>query len=791
MSESPSQEILRHALRLHQAGRLPEAESLYRQVPSSHPQHADALRLLGLIARQRGQLDAAIDLFQKAIALKPNFPEAHDNLAKTFHEKGQLLESVLAYRQLIALKPDHAEAHNNLGNALSDLGQDDQAIAAYRQAILLNPQFAEAFANLANALNRQGNLDESIAAYRRAVALRPNLAAAHNNLGIVLKAKLQFQDAIAAYRQAISLKPNFAEAHNNLGTALATLGRLDDAIAAYQHAISLRPDYAEAFNNLANAFTNKAQFDQAITTCRQAIALRRNFPEAYVNLGIALRDNKMRDQAIAAFRQAISLDPSYFPALLYLGAALSDAGQPDEAVSAYRQAITLSPDFAEAHNNLGNALKDQRQMDQAIAAFRKAVALKPADADLHSNLVFNLHYHPSYDAPSIAAELAEWNRRHAQPLRKFILVHSNSPDPARPLRIGYVSPHFTNHVNGLIFLPILRQHDRHQFHITCYSHVTQPDETTAQIKQHVDQWRDIAALNDDQAAAQIHQDQIDILIDLTMHSADRRLLIFARKPAPVQANWLAYPGSSGLETIDYRLSDPHLDPPGLFDSIYSEKTVRLPTSYLCYPPPTAHAPAISPLPALTTGHITFASLNNFCKISDETLREWSLVMTATPNSTLLVLAPPGSARDDFLTKMQTNGISPPRIEFVPSQPRQRFLELFNRTDISLDTLPYNGHTTSLDSLWMGVPVITLHRLHSRRPRRLVPPLQSRPDRISRPFLRRIRPNRHQPRDRFAAAPGTKKQFAQRMEQSPLMDVPRFTRNLEATFRQMWKQWCER
>ncbi|MGD0768548.1 MAG: tetratricopeptide repeat protein, partial [Tepidisphaeraceae bacterium] len=450
------QQQLESGVSHHQAGRLAEAERIYRQILAQQPDHADALRLLGVLAGQAGQVDAGMELIRRAIRLKPDLAVAHSNLGNALKDKGQLDEAIASYREAIRLKPDFVEAHNNLGNALRNKGQLDEAIACYRQAIRTKPGYAVAYSNLGIALVDSGQLGEAIASHRQAIRFKPDSAEVHVNLGNALRANGHLDEASASYRQAIRLKPDYALAHSNLGNALKDKGQLDEAIAAYQQAIRLKPDYAEAHSNLGNA--------------------------------------------------------------------LMDAGRLDEAIASHRQAIRLKPDFAEAHFNLGNELKDVGQLDEAIACYRQAIRLKPDDARVHGNLVFGLHYHPGYDGRMIREELRRWNRQHAEPLKKFIQPHSNNRDPARRLRIGYVSPDLRDHVVGQNLLPLLREHDHGQMEIVCYGNVLQPDAITDQLRRHADVWRNIVRLSDSQVADLIRQEQIDILVDLSLHTLNNRLL---------------------------------------------------------------------------------------------------------------------------------------------------------------------------------------------------------------------------------------------------------------------------
>jgi predicted O-linked N-acetylglucosamine transferase (SPINDLY family) len=754
MTQTTIDQSIQIALQHHQAGRLAEAQRIYRQILTRQPDHADTLHLLGVLAGQAGRLEEALDLIRRAIAICST----------------------------------NARYHSNLGKTLEDSGQPDQAIAAYRQAIQIKPDYAEAYYNLGIVLQSKGQLDEAIASHRQAVRLKPDLAVAHSNLGNALKDKGQLDEAIACHRQALRLEPGYAEAHNNLGNALKDLGQLDEAVASYQQAIRLKPDFAGAYCNLGIVLHGKGQLDEAIAAYRQAIRIEPGYAEAHSNLGITLADVGQLDEAIAAYRQAIRLKPDLAGAHYNLGIARQGKGQLDEAVVSYCQAIRLKPDYAEAHCNLGNALKDMGQLDAAIASYRQAIRLNPDGARVHGNLVFTFQYHPGYDGGMIHEELCRWNRRHAEPLKKFIRPPTNDRNPERRLRIGYVSADFREHAVGQNLLPLLRQHDHRQMEIFCYSNVVRPDGLTGQFRRYADVWRSIVGLSDSQAVDLIRQDRIDVLVDLALHTGNNRLLVFAHKPAPVQATFAGYPGSTGLDTIDYRLTDPYLDPPGLNDRFYSETSIRLPETFWCCDPQVPEL-AVNPLPAQTDGHVTFGCLNSFCKVNEPVLRLWARVLKTVDRSRLMMLCPEGSHRQPLLNLLQREGISPDHIELIAHRPRLQYLELFHRIDVGLDTFPYNGHTTSLDSFWMGVPVITLvgQTVVGRAGLSQLTNL-GLPELIARTPEQyvRIAANLAEDLPRLAELRRT---LRGRMEASPLMDAPRFARNIEAAYRQMWRDWC--
>ncbi len=815
-------ETLAIALQHHQAGRLPAAEQCYRRILAAEPNHADAWHLLGIIAYQvgkhelaveyigraigsrgtvaafhnnlgnalqgQGKLVDAVACYHRAVQLKPDYVEAHNNLGTALRAQGMLDDAAACYRRALELNPDHAEAHNNLGTALSDQGKPDDAVDCYRRAVQLKPNFAEAHNNLGTALQGQGKLDEAAACYRRALELKPQFADAYNHLGTVLNDQGKLDEAAACYRRALELKPDSAEAHNNLGNAGKCHGKLDEAVACYRRALVLKPDYAKARNNLGAALQGQGKLPEAVACHLRALELKADDAEALNNLGAALKGQGKLDTAVACYRRALALKPDDAETHNNLGAALQGQGKLDEAVACYRRALELKPDSAEAHNNLGTAFQAQGKLDETVACCRRALELKPDSAEIHSNLVYALNFCPGYDALAIREEHRRWNQRHAQPLAKFIKPHANERCPDRRLRIGYVSPDFRDHVVGLNLLPLFRQHDRRRFEVFCYSQVLRPDAVTNRFQGYAGVWRNAVGWTDEALARRIGEDRIDILVDLTLHMARNRLLVFARKPAPVQVTFAGYPGTTGLEAIDYRLTDLHLDPPGFSDGRYAEESIRLPETFWCYDPLSGE-PAVNFLPALEKGFLTFGCLNNFCKINAFVLKLWAGVLKAVEHSQLMILAAEGAHRQRTLDFLSQEGITPDRVNFVARQPRRRYLELYHRLDIGLDTVPYNGHTTSLDSFWMGVPVITIvgetvvgrAGLSQLRNLGLSELIADTPEQFVRiaaelagdlPRLTRLRAT-----------------LRERIERSPLMDAPRFARNIEAAYRTMWRRWC--
>ncbi|MGD1278627.1 MAG: tetratricopeptide repeat protein [Tepidisphaeraceae bacterium] len=651
-----TEHLLDAARQHHQAGRLPEAESLYQQVLDAQPDHAEALQLLGMLHYQAGRFDAAAEMLCRA---------ANAN-------------------------PASAECRFNLALALLALGRWDDAIAALRDALSIRPSYPQAYNSLGTALQAKGQLTEAVEAYRQAVALNPDTAGFWSNLGIALHGQGNSQEAVAALRQALKLKPDYAEAYNNLGRALVGVGRIGEALAACQQALQFRPEFPEAMNNLANA--------------------------------------------------------------------LRDTGRINHAISTYRKAISLAPD----------------------------------DASVRGNLIYAMHFIPG-DPAAVFQEHLNWNRIHAQPLAGQILQHRNDAAPDRRLKIGYVSPDFRQHSVGFFLLNLLANHDPAAVEVFCYSDAARPDAATARFQQSAHRWKPVVGVADAQLAQIIIQDQIDILVDLAGHTAGNRLLVFARKPAPIQVSYCGYPDTTGLATMDYRFTDAYADPPGATEQYHSEQLVRLPRCFLCYAPP-ADGPEVGPVPATAAGRITFGSFNSISKLSDATVAMWSQVLSAVPNSRLMIKGQgltDAPVRQQVLERFAAHGIAADRLELHSSiASLAGHLELYHQIDIALDTYPYHGTTTSCEAMWMGVPVVTLAgKTHASRVGVSLLSNVGLEQLIAQTPEQYVQIAADLAKD-LAALSVLRSALRSRLAASPLLDGSGLAREVEAAYRVMWKQWCE-
>ena len=445
-----------------------------------------------------------------------------------------------------------------------------------------------------------------------------------------------------------------------------------------------------------------------------------------------------------------------------------------------------------AYNNLGNVLLDRGQLNEAEIYFRRALQIKPDYSIAYSNLLFNMNYNSRHNPQDIFSEHLLFAKKFAEPLSSAISPHTNEREPNRRLRIGYCSPDFRRHPVAYFIEPVLVAHNREHFEVFCYSDSLSSDEVTRRIQEHTDQWQSIVGISDEKVAELIQKDNIDILIDLAGHTAKNRILLFARKPAPIQVSWIGYLATTGLSTIDYKIVDNYTDPIGKTEQFYTETLIRLPESFLCYLPD-RDSPEVGPLPALSTGHITFGSFNNFSKVTPEVFTLWARVLNELPESRLILKGK--SFSDETTCQYAINmfterGISAERITLQSWDPSPKHLESYNLVDIGLDTFPFNGATTTCEALWMGVPVITLAgtAYHSRAGISLLSNI-GLPELVAKTHDEYIGIAINLASD-IEKLQLLRKSLRDRMSHSPLTDAKRFTANLEMCYRKMWENWCK-
>jgi predicted O-linked N-acetylglucosamine transferase (SPINDLY family) len=596
------------------------------------------------------------------------------SLALQKHSAGRLDEAGQLYQQVLLSDPGHPVALQYLGVIAHQLGKNDTAIDLITQALTIKPDYAEA----------------------------------HGNMGVALNAMGRFQDAVASYRKAIEGNPSHVEAHYNLGIVFHKLGQLDEAIASYIKALELKPDHVEARGNLGNVLKDVGKFAEAIACYRQVIIFRPDKAEYHNNLGIALNEMDNWTDAAISLKKAIALKPDYAQAYSNLGNVLANYGSLNDAISSFEKALSIDPLLAEAHNNLGTVFKDIGRLDEAYDHCNRALTLSPDSTKIHSNMLLSALYSPAQSVKSLYDLHCQWGSLKESSATRVIPTAVRAIKGERRLKIGYVSPDLRRHSVSYFLEPILANHDPQVFTVYCYSNSLLEDQVTARLRGHVETWRNIFGVADEVVAQLICEDKIDILVDLSGHTMANRLPLFSLKPAPVQVTYLGYPATTGLDSIDYRLTDALADPIGNDDAWHSEKLFRLEGGFLCYQPP-EDAPEIGPVPYLKNGFVTFGSCNNLAKITTQTIQAWAQILDAVPASKMLIKTKAledVSVREELTKRFAICGIGAERLDLRAWIYEDNHLSIYNQIDIALDTFPYNGTTTNCETHWMGVPTIT-------------------------------------------------------------------------------------
>jgi predicted O-linked N-acetylglucosamine transferase (SPINDLY family) len=624
-----------------------------------------------------------------------------------FQQAGRNAEALIPMQKTVSLLPGDAEAHNNLGIVFQHLGRLQEAETSYRNAIRLNPNYAHAFGNLGSTLQAMGRLPEAEAGYRRALQIRPDYVKAHNNLAALLLDLGRLDEAEASCRNALRINAGDIEAHSNLGNILQKMGRLDEAEASHLRVLGMAPHLAEAHYNLANTLLCQGRLEAAEAGYRQALQIKPGSAEMCTNLGVVLQKLGRQAEAEGCFRLALQTNPDFAEAYNNLGITLSELGRQVEAEACYRKALQIKPDSADAHSNLGSLLHDLGLLDEAQVSLRRALEIKPDFAMAYSNLLFCLSQNSNVDTKTMLAEHFGFGERFESPYMGKWPQHLNSRDPERCLQVGFVSGDLRDHAVAY-FIELVIEHlsGYPSLSLHAYSTVSIEDSITQRLRGYFAHWHSVAALPDEVLAEKIRADGIDILIDLSGHSAKNKLLAFACKPAPVQATWMGYPGTTGMRTMDYYISDRYALPPGQFDDQFTEKIARLPASAPFLP--SKIAPPVNTLPVLDNGYVTFGSFNRVSKLSPAVVALWAQLLRALPDSRMVLGGMPEEGQYEPLIECFTReGIARERLDFHKRSGLGDYLGLHHQVDICLDTFPYNGGTTTLHALWMGVPTLTL------------------------------------------------------------------------------------
>ncbi len=676
-------------------------------------------------------------------------------------------------------------------HAANTNGQFDAAAGLCKQALKVAPNLPEAWYNLAIAQRGLGRKQEALDALKKTATLTRDSADAQNSIGLEFLELGAYPEAKRYFERAIALAPGYAFPHSNLGKLLERQKRYKEAEASFKTAIRLQPDLAPAYANLCGILNAQKQYAAAEAAGRKAIELAADTPLAWSNLSSSLIGRKRFAEAETACRKAIALARETPEAWGNLGQALAEQFRLDEAEAAYTTALALDPGMASLHSGMAKVLLEKGAAAQAAGELRQALAKDANDPDLLSHQLFCLNYLPD----SAPAEMTAIARQYGDAIRSNIAPFDTWQCPAEPerkLRIGMVSGDLRRHPVGYLLRGPLREIGKSGFEIFAYSNFPLEDDLSGELRQQCAGWTNVSEKSDAELARQIHDDRIDILLDLSGHTDYSRLAVFARKPAPVQVTWLGYFATTGVREIDWKIGDPWVAPDDEAGH-FTEKLWRLPDSCFCFAPPEG-APAVAALPSERNGHVTYGCFNNLAKVNDTVIATWSRILHADPTARLLLKAKQLGAdelRANLLARFAGHGIGPERLELEGAGSYAEYLDTYARIDIALDPFPYTGGTTTAESLWMGVPVVTLKgdRFIAHQGESLMQ-AAGLGEMIAADADAYVQLAQSTAADRHALA-AMRAGLRARVAISPLFDAARYARNLEAAWRGMWAQWCAR
>jgi predicted O-linked N-acetylglucosamine transferase (SPINDLY family) len=712
---------------------------------------------------------------------------------EAFHESGDLTRAEQSYRSVLRTDPTDAHARYLLGAVCLATGRVQEAISSFREAIRLRPEHAPTWNLLGVALGRLGRAAEAESCSRRALQLQPGHPEAGEDLERARRAQgdVAIEAASGSEVSSGQSRPGSSfQACCREGYELCQQGRFGEAEACFHDALTLRPDSADVLSDLGTVLGLQSRLEEATHYLGRAIAAEPAHARAHTNLAAALLGLSRLDEAEVAARRALELKPDNPSAHNNLGLILHEAGRPCDAERCYREVLRRVPDHREVLSNLGDALVVQGRAPEALELFERALALKPDFVAAHTSRLMSLQYLPGVSPSSLAEAHLRWDRQHAAPLRSAWRPFDNDRDPDRPLRLGFVSFDFRRHPVGCFIVRALEGLRSFDCETYCYNTNSAHDDLTERIAAASDTWRPARGLSDQELADQIRADRVDLLFDLSGHTSKHRLLVFARKPAPIQLTWMGYVGTTGLSAMDYLVADRYQVLEGT-EAHYRERVIRLPDGYVCYDPP-FYAPEVGPLPAFASGHVTFGCFNNTAKIGPDVVAALAEILLRVPGSRLLLkykgLDDPGLCAR-YVDLFAGRGIDPGRIELEGESSNAAMLAAYGRVDVALDPFPYSGGLTTCEALWMGVPVVTCpgdtfagrhalsHLMNVGLTETITRDLGDYVERAvalaqDLPHLAALRAG-----------------IRPRMASSPLCDGDRFARNLLEAMRAAWREWC--
>lgn len=688
-------------------GRLGAAENICRELLQADEKCAGAWNLMARLALLTGDLETAQDFATVAADLAPAERSFARVLVDVLLQRGQIDVAEERVRQLLEGESEDAESLVLLGRVLVERGEQGGALNAFERALRLKKDDTEALSHYAMALHKFGRGKDAVSQIRKAVAVVPESVELQTRLGLILEENARYVDALAAYGKASRLNPDVGFVWFRQGRLLNRFKRYVEAIPALERAVGLPAASGEFYHELGVAFHMTKRFQTALEHYNKALAMGHNTAGLHCNRGVILKDLRRGGEAIMAFHTAVKMDPSNVSYLSNLGAAALEVGLNSEALDCFEEAVKHNPKLPTARNNIGNLLKDRARGMDALPHYRKAMELAPEDRDAPSNYLLCHMYLSEMNPKTVFEEHRKWGVDTA---KRFPASFKFKPrERGAKLRVGFVSADLCHHPVAHFIEPIFRHYDKSRFEFFAYGDQRKSDSFSERLSKMVDRWSETCSLDDKTLAKQIHGDRVDILFELAGHTAYNRLGVFSLKPAPVQASYLGYPGSTGLQTIDFRITDVYADPPGMTEKFHLEKLVRLPHCAWCYEPD-ADAPEVVPPPLEKNGFVTFGCFNNMAKLNPALFETWAEILNRVPGSHLRLkartLADTGVCEElrGYFTKQ---GIDPSRLEFFGhTQKIHQHLAHYNEVDVALDSFPYHGTTTTCEAMWMGVPVVS-------------------------------------------------------------------------------------
>jgi predicted O-linked N-acetylglucosamine transferase (SPINDLY family) len=771
----------------HQQQLSYEAELYFRAILRYQPQHLKAQYNLGIVLENQQRHEDAAIIYRQILTHSPDHAATANNLGALLYRKHHYEEAELCLRQATQHNPQLTAAFFNLGCVLKNLNRHQEAEQSYRRVLQLEPTHSAAIQQLIPLLLHRQCDDEAEQLARTFIAHAPNEATGYGCLGDALTQQSKWSLAESAYQQAINLAPTTAHYHQALGTLYIKNRRLSAAYQAYETARQLDPDCALIYANLAEYFRRCRQLQQAIDSYRHAIALDQDNVDFWIRFGELLTDAKQFTEAEQWLRQALTVRPDCPKLYLYLANNAFQSGAIVTSEQLALQSFALDATFSQTLSFLGVVYQSLCQFDKSEQFFHAALSSRERYQIAFSNLLFTMNYHPDKSAEEIFAVYQDYDAQFGTPTPAIWFPYTNSKQLDRRLRIGYVSPDFCLHAAWHFIEPLLTNHNKDEVEIFAYAQLKKEDDVTKRLKQSIDHWRNTTEWTDEELIKHIRADQIDILVDLAGQTAGNRLAVFTHKPAPVTASWMGYGYTTGLQAIDYFLTD-HIAAPNASDHLFAEKPWRLQQAAWVYRPD-AQLPPINELPAVQNGYITLISLSRSVRLNDRVIAVWSQLLHRLPTARLIINSTHfrhQEMQEWLIERFKQQSIPAARLDIGYRSPPW---PLFQQADLGLDCFPHNSGTTLFETLYMGLPFVTL----AGRPSvgRLGAGIL---EGIGHPEW--IAQNEDEYIEKVVALATDidslaqiRSQLRSQMEASPLMDEVGFTRQVENAYRAMFKHWA--